>query len=237
VRLKTGALCAALALCASLPAGAQAATTATLTPSLSPDKLGATTALTLAVRYSNTEIGLPAPVSGMVLHLPAGLEVNLGGAICTKAHVLAHNGRKCPPSSRVGTGSALAAGRIGDKTVDESATLTAYRDADQGLALVGLGLTPLEERVVLTGVVELDEPPYGLELKMKVPPIATLPTEPNASTLHISLTLGSARRGRGGRGGLIQMPRSCPAGGFPFAADFTYAGGGTSETVAKVPCP
>jgi len=229
---------AAVALCLSLSAGAQAATVASLTPSLSPDRLGVSTALTLAVRYTNTQPELPAPVSHLLVRLPAGLEVNLKGlGTCPRKRVVAHDGRGCPASSRVGGGSAVAAGRIGAKTVDENATLTAYRDASEGLAVVGVGLSPLEERVVLSGTVEPDESPYGLDLAMTIPPIATLPTEPNASTLRFSLTLGSTRHGHGGGKGLMQMPGSCPAGGFPFAADFKYADGTSSETTAKVPCP
>jgi hypothetical protein len=33
------------------------------------------------------------------------------------------------------------------------------------------------------------------------------------------------------------MPRTCPAGGFPFAADFTFADQSTASATAKVACP
>jgi hypothetical protein len=33
------------------------------------------------------------------------------------------------------------------------------------------------------------------------------------------------------------VPRSCPSGGFPFAAAFTFAGGSTAAAIAAVACP
>ncbi len=35
----------------------------------------------------------------------------------------------------------------------------------------------------------------------------------------------------------VLLPTSCPTGGFPFAAEFTYENGSTSTSTATVPCP
>jgi hypothetical protein len=88
-------------------------------------------------------------------------------------------------------------------------------------------------------VLEPDHAPYGQQLVMVNPAIPTLPTEPDASLQRFSLTVGSARHGRhgGGGAGLISVPRTCPAGGFPFGASFSYADGSMSATTATVPCP
>ena len=59
---------------------------------------------------------------------------------------------------------------------------------------------------------------------MPIPPIATLTFEPDASVSSVSLTIGArALRTRDANRELV--PSSCPPGGFPFAAEFTYADG------------
>jgi hypothetical protein len=170
-----------------------------------------------------------------VVHLPAGLSFNLAGVgTCSHAQV----GRsRCPASSQVGTGSTLAEAHLGSQTLGETASVKAYRGPNQGgqptLLIAGQGLTPLIERVVITGVLKRDHPPYGLELDMTVPPIPTLPTEPNASIVHFTLTIGASGRARG----LVHVPSSCPAGGFPFGAEFTFEGGASTTSGGSARCP
>lgn len=240
MRPHTSTLCiAALAVCAALAPGAQAATVASITPSFTPDRLGASTAFTLAIQYTNQEGGIPAPVTHAVVHLPAGLGINVRSfGICPASRLERQLGRGCPASSRIGRGSALVGAHLGAINLHENASLTAWRGPNAGgrptLEILGEGLSPLEEHVVLKGVLETDRAPYGQRLTMTVPPIPTLPTEPNASALHFSLTVGSAS---GKLGKLIHAPGSCPAGGFRFGADFGYADGGTSSTTATARCP
>jgi hypothetical protein len=234
------ALCVSLAFCVVLPAGAQAATVSSLTPSFSPDRLGVGTALTVGIDYSNQQGGIPAPVSHAVLHLPAGMSIDLHGVgICPKSRLEKNAGRGCPASSKIGAGSALMGAHLGSLNMDESATLTAWRGPNREglptLEIAGQGLSPLSERVVLVGVLQPDHSPYGQELTLSIPPIPTLPTEPDASTLRFLLTVGSAHGARGG--GQLRVPRACPAEGFPFAVDFTYADGSTSSSAATAPCP
>lgn len=231
------AACVALTLCGvllvSAPAGAEASTTANLTPSFSPDRLGAPAALTLAIRYRNSQGGVPAPVTHTLVDLPAGVSFNLGGvSVCSRAHVARG---ACPASSKVGSGGTLSEAHLGTLSLTENATLTAYRGPNQGvrptMEIVSQGLTPLIEREVMTAVVEADAPPYGPALALSIPPIPTLPTEPNASIVRFSLTVGA------GRGGLVRVPHTCPSGGFPFAASFTFADASTAQTTATARCP
>jgi hypothetical protein len=230
---------AAVAVCAALTAGAQAATVASITPSFAPDRLGASTAFTLAIQYSNQEGAIPEPVNHAVVHLPAGLGIDVRSfGICPAARLEKQLGRGCPSSARLGRGSALMGAHLGAINLHENASLTAWRGPDKGgrptLEILGEGLSPLEEHVVLKGVLEADRAPYGQRLTMTIPPIPTLPTEPNASALHFSLTVGS---GHGKLGKLIHAPGSCPAGGFRFGADFGYADGTSSSSAATVHCP
>jgi hypothetical protein len=53
----------------------------------------------------------------------------------------------------------------------------------------------------------------------------------------MSLTVGVSKPRHPREANTIIVPSRCPAGGFPFAADFTYADGSSGNTINKVPCP
>ena len=73
---------------------------------------------------------------------------------------------------------------------------------------------------------------------MSIPPIPTLPFEPDASIVTFSLTIGaSARHSTARRSNAVLVPSSCPAGGFPFAAEFTYADGSGGQRARHDPLP
>ena len=61
--------------------------------------------------------------------------------------------------------------------------------------------------------------------------------EPDASIVTFSLDDRHERSTRQARANAVLMPSSCPAGGFPFAAEFTYADGSVGEALATTPCP
>ncbi len=241
MRLKLSTLCVGLttvALCAALTTGAQAATVASIAPSFAPDRAGAGTAFTLGIDFSNQGL-VPEPVTHMVVHLPAGLGINLNGvSTCPKARLEKQEAHGCPASARVGSGSAQVGAHLGAINLNESASLTAWRGPNQGgrstLQILGVGLSPLEEHIVLSGVLEPDSAPYGQKLVMSIPPIPTLTGEANASVLRTSVTIGAAH---GKLGKLLRVPHNCPATGFAFGGDFDYADGSSSSTSATVACP
>jgi len=72
---------------------------------------------------------------------------------------------------------------------------------------------------------------------MKIPPIATLPFEPDASVSSVSLTIGAKSLRTRTESSAIVVPSSCPLGGFPFAAEFTYADGSRANTLTTALCP
>ncbi len=237
------AACCCVALVAAVAQAAE--TNASIHPSFSPDRLGAGTALTLAFVFFGGEEGVPPPLSEMVVHLPAGLTIDLRGAgICAKSRLRSKGPLGCPSTSLVGHGHALMSVHAGSLAVPEEATITAFRGPDRGghstIEIFGQGETPLDQSAISTGVLEGDTAPYGAKLKVSIPPIPTLMLEPDASVVSESLTVsGVVGRGPDARAaaGAIRLPRSCPAGGFPFAASFTFAGQSTTSASATVPCP
>lgn len=96
--------------------------------------------------------------------------------------------------------------------------------------ILACGHTPLEQCEVFTGVALSDRPPYGERLVMSIPPIPTLPLEPYASIVDFTLRIGDA-------GNSVHVPARCPASGFPFAAEFTYADGTRSVAESAMRCP
>jgi hypothetical protein len=231
-----------LALCAEMAAPAQATTSAIIAPSLSPDRLGAKAALTFTIKYAGDEFGLPSAVRRSVLRFPAGLTLDIPHLrSCTAAHLRTHGASGCPPQSEIGHGHALVESHAGSQTIAEDVDLEAFLGPPQNLQptfeVLSQGYTPLDERVVLSGTVLPDRAPYGERLTMSVPPIPALPFESAASIVTFSLTIGASRRGRAHDASTVVIPSSCPTGGFPFAAEFTYADGSTGSALAAAMCP
>jgi hypothetical protein len=240
----TAAALLACCCCGAPPASAQPEAGASIRASFAPDRLGASTALTFAVGFSGGEEGVAPPLRHAVVHLPAGLGLTLGGVkTCTKTRVQSSGVSGCPSASLVGRGHAVMEVHAGSQTIREAATMWAFRGPEQGghpvLEILGHGETPLDESAVSTAVLTPDSAPFGSKLSLSVPLIPTLVHEPDASFSSLSLTIGRAGAGSQGHvaAGTVLVPRSCPAGGFPFAAEFTFADGSTASATAKSGCP
>ena len=238
------AVCCFCAAAPALAPAAQTATGASMRPSLLPNRLGASTALTLAFKFSGGDEGVPAPLSGMVVRLPSGLKIDLRGAeTCAKSRLRRRGAAGCPAGSLVGRGHALMSVHAGSLAVPEEATVTIFRGPNRGarptLEIFGQGETPLDQSSISTAVLEPDSAPYGSKLTVSIPPIPTLVLEPNASFVSLSLTVGGVGRNPRAHAaaGSILVPHSCPAGGFPFAASFAFADGSTAGASAAVACP
>jgi hypothetical protein len=225
---------------AALAGTAQAETIATITPSLYPRRLGARGALVLTIRFAGGESGLPSQVRRAVVRFPAGLRLEIPTLRGCSTALLQRSGPlSCPAQSEIGSGHALVQARAGSQIISEDVRLWAFlgplRNLQPTFEILGEGYTPLRERVVITATLLADRPPFGEQLSISIPPIATLPLEPDASIVTFTLTVGA--RGRTQGANAIVVPSSCPAGGFPFAAQFTYADGASGSALATSSCP
>jgi len=217
-------------------------TSATITPLFTPDRLGAKSALTITVGYSSSVSGVPQPVRTSVLQLPAGLSLEIPSLrSCSPAQLLRRGVSGCPRQSEIGRGHALAEVLAGSLRLTESVGLWVFlgepSDAGPTFEILARGYTPLDERMVFSGTVLSDHAPYGEELELTIPPIPTMPYEPDASIVALSLTIGASEHHRAHDVNTVVMPSSCPSAGFPFAAEFTYADGSSGSAVAAAPCP
>jgi hypothetical protein len=233
----------ALAACVARAAPARAAeTTATIAPSLTPDRLGAKAALAFAIQYRGGEFGVPAPVRSSILQFPAGLTLELHRLrSCNPARLRTRGVSGCLAQSRLGGGNALVAVHAGSLRITEKVTLSAFlgppRNLQPTFEILARGYSPLDERIVFSGTVLPDSAPYGEELVLAIPPIPSLPLEPDASIVSFSLTIGASRQLEHRDANAVLVPSSCPpTGAFPFAAEFTYADGASGGALATVPC-
>lgn len=238
-------LAVALTLCATLPGTALGATTATMRATFTPNRLGGATTLSFSFQIA-AGAEAPALLTGIDFRYPANLGIvtsGLGVASCSPAQLLARGPSICPPDSRMGSGSALVEIPIGPQIVSETAHVALLAGPSQNGYLQILasvtGETPVAARVVLSTQLA-----PGL-LQIPVPPIPSLPEAPYVAVVHMHLILGGhltyyepvhghevAYHPVG-----IGLPRSCPRGGFPFAASFGFLDGGHAEARTSVACP
>jgi hypothetical protein len=233
---------AALTTCTASLATARASTSAAITPSLFPNRLGARGALVFTIHYAGGESGVPFPVRRAVLRFPAGLNLedpNLRS--CATVRLRVHGASGCPAQSEIGRGYAIAQALAGSQIVTEDIRLWIFlgplESSGPTFEILGQGYTPFEERLVLTGTGLSDSPPYGEDMVLSIPPIPTLPLEPDASIVTLSLTVGVSKPRHPREANTVAVPSSCPTGGFPFAGEFTSADGSTGSALATSPCP
>jgi hypothetical protein len=239
-----GRLLVALVSClAAAPAAGAQATEASIHPSFTPNRLAAAAAFRFAFALTGGEGNVPPPVRRVLVRLPAGFALDLRRvATCASSRLRDGGPGACPARSLVGRGHALLEVHAGSQSIPEEAQLSAVRATDRGghptFAIYGQGQTPLQQHSISTATLSRDAPPYGSRLTVSVPPIPTLVLEPDASILSFALTIGGPTGGPGGRAGpTVTVPRRCPRGGFPFAAEFQFTDGSHAAAAAHVPCP
>ncbi|HTZ85390.1 MAG TPA: hypothetical protein VMB05_01870 [Solirubrobacteraceae bacterium] len=230
--------CAAFAMIA---AAAHAATSASVIAALSPNRLGANGEVSVTISFSDPAARLPSPVRGATLRFPAGLKLEVPHLrSCSESQLQALGTRACPGASVLGSGQTVVAFYIGSQFVTEHVSLQLFlgplRNLQPTIEVFGEGLSPFAEQLVLDGLVFADAAPYGERLVLAIPPIATVPPEPEASIPTISLTVGANSRARRNRA-TVHVARRCPAGGFPLVGEFTYADGSSDVVRAAIPCP
>lgn len=243
-----------LAVAALGATGAQAATDqAALHASFIPDRLGASTTIAFSFDLSTAEGVAPPPLTGMDLHMPAGIgyaTTELGLALCTRQILLASGPAGCPPDSRLGYGSARVEVPFGTGAGHEIPQVQAVAEPSSTGNLAVLfyanGLYPVSAQLAFAGEVLPDHGRYGTRLSTQVPLVSSVPGGPDVSIVHVQATIGPSHltyyRHRHGRLEAfrprgVAVPTHCPKGGFPFAADFTFQDGSSTSATTTVPCP
>jgi hypothetical protein len=184
---------------------------------------------------------------------PGNLGIALSGlglATCTPSTLEALGPAGCPADSHMGYGTALAEIPIGPEIVHETTHITLLRAPTRNgrLALLfyAAGEVPVWAPVTLPGLLLPAPAPYGGRIDINVPLIPSLPGAPPVAVVKLHSTIGPEhltyyehphrhRVGYHPKG--ILLPDTCPHGGFPFAATFTFRNGGHAHAYTTVPCP
>ncbi len=243
----------ALLVCWGAPAAVRASETARLTATLTPERLGHGTTIGFSLRILSPGGAIPPPLTFVNLRYPRDLGIatsGLGLATCTPALLEAAGPRGCPADSVMGVGSAVAQIAVGPEIVNETAPVTIFRaptaNGQIAMVLYANGATPVEAQILLPSLLLPASAPFGGRVKIDVPLVPSLPDTPDVAIARLTTTLGPlgityyerlhgrtvAYRPRG-----LQLPDSCPRGGFPFAAELGFVNGSSASAGTVVPCP
>jgi hypothetical protein len=244
-----------LLACACVPAVAAAGETVKLQTSFTPDRLGASTTIGFGFHIAGPEGQAPAPLTHVDLRLPAGIDYltsTLGLAVCEPAVLVARGPEGCSPDSRIGSGSASVEVPFGVGGGEETPSIEAFlgpaaSNGDTVVVFYADGRTPVDAEVVFEGELIPGFGPFPSgSLNNAIPLVPGVPEGPDVSIRSVQTTIGPGnllytKRVHGRtvhfhpRG--VDVPERCPRGGFPFAADFSFADGTTVTATSTVPCP
>ena len=240
------AIPALAALGARSPATALASQSASIEASLTPERLGGPTTVGLGFRIMMDGGRVPSPLVGLDFHYPANLGIatsELGTAECPLAPLEAQGPAVCPTNSRMGAGSAEVEIPVGGGIETERAGIALVAGPSQNgyvnLLVTATGLSPVIARILMSSLL------LPGELRFRVPLVESLPGAPYVSVVHVRVTLGGRFTYYERRGSRtipyqprsVALPRTCPRGGFPFSASFSFLDGSSAAARTTVPCP
>jgi hypothetical protein len=238
-------------VCLTVVAVAWATQTLSINARFEPDEPDAPTTVAVDGRFHSSTGGLPSPVRSLTAYLPAGLRIDTRGAgMCTAAKLEEDGPSGCPADSRAGFGGGIGLLELANEIVRERYTLDFFFAGRQHgrLALLAYvdGTSPASVEMVLLAR-EIPAPrPYGIGLKVLVPPIQTLPDASDASVESAFLTVGSRNvayyEQLHGKRTLVHIrglvtPKTCPPGGYPLQATVGFADGTSLTINPTIPCP
>lgn len=234
-------------------AQAPGARTVRLTAAFSPERLGAGTTIRFGLQVTTPAGRAPSAVTDLELLLPAGLSIatsDLGLETCTPSQLEQDGLAGCPPDSLMGRGSAAAEVPFGSAFVTEQAPVTLFsgplQDGHPQLLFFASGEYPVLADIIFAALVLPAKAPFGGLLNTTPPLVPSVPEGPDVALVRLQTTIGAKgityyERVKGRtisfhpRG--ILLPKSCPRGGFAFAAHLTFQDATHSSASATVPCP
>jgi hypothetical protein len=244
------ALCLLL-LIAAPAASASAWQSATLKVALRPERLGGRTTIMFGFRIVPHNQPVPSPLVEVSLFYPRNIGlVTSGLGLETCAAIQLELLGQCPPNSLMGYGKALGELEVESEIITEEGRITTWmapiENGHLGLLFYTEGHTPVSSEKIFTSQLDEAPPPYGGQLATTVPIIRTWPEGPDISVVAMTSTIGPMNVTyyawyRGKRvpyhpNGL-RLPETCPHGGFPFAAEFSFLDGSHTHAQTRVPCP
>lgn len=246
-------MCLACVCLAGVPAAARATPSAILRASFTPEVLGARTTLGFSFQILAPAGQVPPALTEVDLRYPNYLGFALSGlglATCTQERLQESGPSGCPANSILGYGTTLAEIALGPSALTETASVTILRAPNRegrfALLVYALGTDPIEAHVVLPAMLFPTSVPFGGSVNFGLPLVPGLPGGPDVAVVRMRATIGPrgvayyeqvAGRTLAYQPPGIPLPKSCPRGGFPFAAEFGFVDGSHTFARAAVPCP
>jgi hypothetical protein len=218
-----------------------------------PERLGYGTTIRIGFRISTPAGVAPSPVTDVELLLPAGLSIatsDLGLETCEPSKLESEGLAGCPPDSLMGRGTAAAEVPFGSASVTEQAPVRLFsgplHDGHPQLLFFAEGEYPVLADILFGALVLPAQTPYGGVLNAELPLVPSITDGPDVALVQLATTIGAKgityyERVKGRtidfhpRG--ILLPKSCPRGGFAFAARLTFQNATHAGATATVPCP
>lgn len=232
---------------------AQASQTVKLQASFTPDRFGASTTIGFGFTISNTEGGLPSPLTHVDLRMPPNMNYitsSLGLATCQPKRLEERGLGGCPANSRLGIGSAFVEVPFGSDAGHEIPEIQALmgppHDGNVVVLFYANGLAPVYAQIVFAGELVSGGGAFGEDLSAAIPLIPSVTNGPPVSIINVKSTIGPNhltyyKRVHGRLVGYkptgVEVPTHCPRGGFPFTAQFAFLDGSRVNASTTVPCP
>lgn len=221
--------------------------------SFTPDHPNASTTIGFGFTISNSEGGLPSPLTHVDLRMPAGMDYltsELGTSECQPQLLIEKGLGGCPANSRLGTGSAFVEVPFGNNAGREIPEIQALMGPPHNNNVVVLfyanGLAPVYAQIVFQGELVTAGGAFGEDLATAIPLIPSVTNGPPVSIINVKSTIGPKgityyKRVHGRLVGYkpqgVSVPEHCPRGGFQFSGDFAFLDGTTITSTTKIPCP
>jgi len=232
---------------------AQAAPLVKLAVALTPERLGVGTTIEFGVHISAPDGGVPPPLTVLDLRYPANIGLitsGLGLETCEAVALETRGAAGCPANALMGYGRALVEMPVAGTILEEYANITTWmapiHNGHLQLLFYAEGYSPVYSELTLASAVLEASGRYGGRLYTNIPEIQTLPGAPPASLVEMHTTIGPKHityyeRDHGRTIAYkpigLRLPRTCPPGGFPFAAAFAFLDGTHAYATTSVACP
>jgi hypothetical protein len=178
----------------------------------------------------------PAPLSNTTLRFPKGAVVNARFfKKCARSALEQKGPSACPSGSKIGTGRAIGDARPIIGNVNTKITLFNGKPVNGNATILIYAVPEISSPLTIQGELKRQRNgPYGYILDVDVPPIPTLPGQPNASvTFFDARTLDKSVKRKGRRIHYIEGPIVCDGTYFLLDGTFSYEGGITHTVYEK----
>jgi hypothetical protein len=192
--------------------------------------------LRTVLKIADSSGAKPPPLKNTTLRFPKGAALNARYfKTCSESALVSRGPSGCPAASRIGTGTATGDARPILAAVKAKITMYNGKPAGGNPTILIYAQPEISSPLVIRGAISRQRGgPYGYVLNVDVPPIPTLPGQPNASvTFFDATTLDKTVKRKGRTIHYIEGPILCDGTFFLLDGAFSYEGGITNTVFER----